>query len=123
MWESPFNGLAEDPDFEYVIVDPTIVRAHHHAAGKRGILRSRDRPQPWRSDHQNPRHRRCHGNPIRFLLIPGQRNDITQTQALIEGQPAEHVLADKAYDADYFRGAIAVFPSIGSTQAYTIRGR
>jgi putative transposase len=31
--------LSDDPDFEYLIVDSTIVRAHQHAAGakKRGL--------------------------------------------------------------------------------------
>ena len=45
---------------------------------------------------------------MRFILTPGERNDITQAQALIEGLQAQHVLADTAYDADHFRTAIAV---------------
>jgi putative transposase len=37
VWERIFNALVENPDFEYLIVDSTIVRAHQHAAGaKRG---------------------------------------------------------------------------------------
>jgi len=47
------------------------------------------------------------GNPVRFILTGGERNDITQAAALIEGLPAAYVLADKAYDADHFRQAIA----------------
>jgi putative transposase len=39
VWESLFKALADDPDFEYVIVDSTIVRAHQHAAGAKGGLR------------------------------------------------------------------------------------
>src|ERR1700759_4168417 len=39
VWESLFNALADDPDFEYVIVDSTIVRAHQHATGKKGGLK------------------------------------------------------------------------------------
>ena len=38
IWESLFNKMAEDPDFEYVIVDGTIVRVHQHGAGARGGL-------------------------------------------------------------------------------------
>ena len=38
VWESLFNALVEDPDFEYVMVDSTIVRAHQHAAGAKGGL-------------------------------------------------------------------------------------
>lgn len=39
VWENLFNTLADDPDFEYVIVDSTIVRAHQHATGKKGGLK------------------------------------------------------------------------------------
>jgi putative transposase len=35
-WESLFNVLLENPDFEYLIIDSTIVRAHQHAAGAKG---------------------------------------------------------------------------------------
>ena len=41
VWESLFKALADDPDFEYVIVDATIVRAHQHAAGAKGGLKIR----------------------------------------------------------------------------------
>ena len=33
IWENLFNTLADDPDFEYILVDSTIVRAHQHSAG------------------------------------------------------------------------------------------
>jgi transposase len=46
------------------------------------------------------------GNPVRFILTGGERNDITQAEPLIRGLPARYVLADKAYDADHFRQAI-----------------
>ena len=57
------------------------------------------------------------GLPVRCLLTAGQRNDITQAKALIDGLPAEWVLGDTAFDADHFRGEIkamkaqAVIPS------------
>ena len=35
VWERLFAAMADDPDFEYVIVDATIVRAHQHSAGAR----------------------------------------------------------------------------------------
>lgn len=38
VWESLFNALADDPDFEHVMIDATIVRAHQHAAGAKGGL-------------------------------------------------------------------------------------
>ena len=41
VWESLFKALADDPDFEYLIIDSTIVRAHQHAAGAKGGLKIR----------------------------------------------------------------------------------
>ena len=35
-WELLFEALVDDPDFEYLIIDSTIVRAHQHAAGAKG---------------------------------------------------------------------------------------
>ena len=54
---------------------------------------------------------------MRFILTGGQRHDITQATALIDGLPAEWVLGDTAFDADHFRtdieaiSAQAVIPS------------
>src|SRR5882757_4911858 len=47
------------------------------------------------------------GCPVRFTLTAGQKGDAPQAAALIEGLPAEVVMADTAYDADHFRQAIA----------------
>ena len=33
VWQRIFEALSADPDFEYLIVDSTIVRAHQHASG------------------------------------------------------------------------------------------
>ena len=56
------------------------------------------------------------GCPVRFTLTAGQKGDAPQAAELIEGLPAEVVMADTAYDADPLRqaiaakGAIAVIP-------------
>lgn len=47
------------------------------------------------------------GCPVRFLLTPGQAGDAPQAAPLIEGLPAEVVIADAAYDADHIREAVA----------------
>jgi transposase len=39
VWDQLFAAMADDPDFEYVMIDSTIVRAHQHAAGKKGGLK------------------------------------------------------------------------------------
>jgi transposase len=41
VWFRLFEALADDPDFEYLIVDSTIVRAHQHASGAKGGLKIR----------------------------------------------------------------------------------
>lgn len=44
VWHRLFEAMADDPDFEYLIIDSTIIRAHQHAAGaKKGGLKIR----PW----------------------------------------------------------------------------
>ncbi len=56
------------------------------------------------------------GNPLRFILTPGQVNDITQAEQLIAELPADHILADKGYDSKALRetivnqGAVPVIP-------------
>jgi transposase len=47
------------------------------------------------------------GRPLRIILTPGQRGDVTQAEALLEGLRANHVLADKAYDSNALRSFIA----------------
>jgi transposase len=99
--------MADDPDFEYVMVDSSIVRAHQHAAGKRGAeTRAIGRSRGGLTT-------RIHAavdaldNPLRLILLPGQAGDYTQAEALIQDLPAQHVLADKGYDSKTCRDAIA----------------
>jgi transposase len=57
------------------------------------------------------------GCPVRFALTAGQKGDAPQAGPLIEGLPADIVMADTAYDSDALRqaiadkGAIAVIPN------------
>ena len=54
---------------------------------------------------------------MRLILTAGQKGDAPQAGSLIEGLPADIVMADTAYDADHFRlaiadkGALAVIPN------------
>ena len=36
VWVRVMAAVADDPDFESIIIDGTIVRAHQHAAGAKG---------------------------------------------------------------------------------------
>ena len=57
------------------------------------------------------------GNALRFILTGGERNDITQAEALVKDLCAASVIADKGYDSEAFvlrlkgRDAEAVIPS------------
>ena len=39
VWDRIFAAMSDDPDFEYLVLDSTIVRVHQHAAGGNGGLR------------------------------------------------------------------------------------
>ena len=47
------------------------------------------------------------GRPLRFRITAGQAHDMTAAQPLLEGQIADAVLADKAYDGNDLRDHIA----------------
>jgi transposase len=40
------------------------------------------------------------GNPLRFILTPGQQHDATVANEILQGLQADALLADKGYDAD-----------------------
>jgi transposase len=47
------------------------------------------------------------GRPIRFFITAGQVSDYTRAAALLDSLPkAERLLADRGYDADWFRDAL-----------------
>lgn len=46
VWHRLFAVMADDPDFEYLILDSTIVRAHQHAAGAKKGLKIRPSVDP-----------------------------------------------------------------------------
>lgn len=41
VFERLFAALSDDPDFEYAIIDGTIVRVHQHGTGAKGGLKIR----------------------------------------------------------------------------------
>ncbi|MBX5198498.1 IS5 family transposase [Rhizobium sp. NZLR10] len=108
IWWRMFAAMSDDPDFEYLIVDSIIIRAHQHAAGgKKGAedqALGRSRGGLSAKIHMAVRGLGC---PVRFTLTAGQKGDAPQAEALIEGLSADIVMADTAYDSDRLRNAIA----------------
>ena len=104
------EALAGDADLEWLLIDSTVIRAHQHAAGKKG----------GQTDEQLGRSRggfstKVHvavdalGNPVRLILSEGQVADITGAARLIEGLDFEALIADKGYDADWLRNLVERF--------------
>jgi transposase len=46
VFERIFEALSGDPDFEYAMIDGTIVRVHQHGTGAKGGLKIRPSAAP-----------------------------------------------------------------------------
>lgn len=98
-----------DADNEYVMIDSTIVRAHQHAAGARkkkgqDTKASREeqaigRSKGWLSTKIHALVEAL-GNPLDFILTPGQACDLEGSDAFLPDITAGALLAEKAFDAD-----------------------
>ena len=103
VFDQIFEALSDDADFEYVIVDGTIVRVHQHGTGERRDAQSGHRPFPWRPDDQDVALVDALGNLVRFVLLPGQRHDSAGAAPLLTDLDFSALLADKAFDSDGIR--------------------
>jgi transposase len=119
-----FACLSDEPDFEYALIDGTIVTAHQKASGARGgtetqaIGRSRGGLTTKIVALAD-----ALSNLVRFVLLPGQRHDSVGVPPLIEGIAFGALLGDKALDTDRpraeldERGAAAVIPPKANRKA------
>ena len=55
VFERVFEALSVDADFEYVLIDGTIVRLHQHGAGAKGGPQPGDRSLARRPKHEDQR--------------------------------------------------------------------
>ncbi|WP_394373313.1 IS5 family transposase [Marinobacter xestospongiae] len=106
LWTAIFEALSTDADFEYIMVDGSIVRVHQQGAPKK--TQHCEAVGHSRGGLTTKIHATADalGNPLRLILTAGQASEYGQAQALIEGFQAEYVLADKGYDSDGFVTAI-----------------
>jgi transposase len=86
------------------MIDSTIVRAHQHSAGarKKGDAKRSDAAAAGsRGGLSTKIHALVDalGNPLAFLLTPGQAHDLEGADALLPDLQAETLLADRAFDA------------------------
>src|SRR5580704_15083474 len=61
VWLRIFETLAERSPDSLHLIDSSIIRAHQHAAGGKKGRGSRHWPFSWRTEHKDPRRRRCGG--------------------------------------------------------------
>ena len=76
IWNLLLQFCIDTPDLEYVMIDSTIVRAH-----------------AW-------------GNPLKFIITPGQASDFLQAKKLLSSINKSFVLGDKGYDSNEIRATI-----------------
>jgi transposase len=107
VFERIFTLLASDPDNEYMMIDATIVRAHQHSAG---ALKKNGPQEIGRS--RGGLTTKIHalvdalGNPTNLILSPGHTHDLACAEPLIKHVSPDALIADKAFDADPFIGAL-----------------
>jgi transposase len=62
--------------------------------------KKRGRRRGARAQQRRVKHQDALGNPLDFVLTPGQAHDLEGADALLPDMTAEILLADKAFDAD-----------------------
>ncbi|MHA6327012.1 IS5 family transposase [Roseivivax sp. CAU 1753] len=105
------EGLAsEAADRKTVMIDATYLKAHRSASslrlkkGGRGRLIGRTKGGMNTKLHAVTD---ANGRPIKFFMSAGQVSDYTGAAALLSSLPeAEWLLADRGYDADWYREAL-----------------
>lgn len=117
VFERVFQALSGDPDFEYALIDGTLVKVHRHGTGARAgthnqaIGKSRGGLTTKIVALVD-----ALGNLARFVLLPGQRHDSVGVEPLLHGVSFEALIGDTAFDSDSLRaklnerGAVAVIP-------------
>jgi len=104
---SIFKKLAKDPDFEWKMIDGSIVKAHQHATGARKFEQRAIGKSVAGNTSKIHMIVDSHGNPVDFKITGGEVHDSKVAAELIERTPkARYTLADKGYDAEYIRWVI-----------------
>ena len=108
IWQAMFEHFAGDADMESIMIDSTIVRAHSCAAGGEGGNEEQELGRS-KGGYTTKLHATTDalGNPLKLILTPGQRNDVTQAEDLLEDLEAERVMGDKGYDAQVVLDKVA----------------
>ena len=104
IWQKLFEFVQKDPDMEFAMIDATIVRAHACSAGYGYKTQEKEALGRSKGGFSTKIHAQVDalGNPIKFILTAGNRNEITQAKRISEGVFDVPLIADKAYGSKDF---------------------
>jgi transposase len=98
VWEHMHQHFVDDPGMQHLLIDSTVIRAHPCGAGalKKHGGQAAQALGRSRGGFSTKIHASVDalGNPLRFTLTGGQRHDIIQADALIEGYESDFLIAD-----------------------------
>jgi transposase len=85
-----------------IMLDATIIRVHACSSGYKKDSQDQEALGRSKGGFTTKIHTVVYdlGNPLKFILTAGQRNDITQADSLIKSISNTTVVADKGYDAN-----------------------
>jgi transposase len=109
VWDAVSETLASlGPADEEHAIDSTIVRAHQHAAGVKGGIKSMKRSAARAAVSRPKSTSAPTANPLTFDVTPGEVHETRGFDALMEldRRPAK-LLGDKGYDSDEIRADLA----------------
>lgn len=119
IWRQLFESMHIEVDKEAIMIDATVIRAHACSAGYQKDSGDQEALGRSKGGFTMKIHALVDalGNPLKFILTPGQRHDITQAESLLLNIENTTVIADKAYDSNALievidkQKSIAVIPS------------
>ena len=103
------QSMATKADLEHTMIDATIVRAHACSAGLGKDTGEQEALGRSKGGFTSKIHALVDslGNPLKFILAAGQRNDITQAQHLTQDLKNTILIADKGYDSNALIDSLA----------------
>ncbi len=118
IWQYLFEKLQDFLDMETVMIDASIIRNHACSAGYGKDSQEQEALGRSKGGFTTKIHALVDalGNPLKFVLTAGQRNEITQADSLLIGGTNSVIIADKGYDANSLvetikeRESIAIIP-------------
>jgi len=104
VWNNILSFFTQDCDVESIMIDGSIVRAHACASGYQKGQQAQQALGRSKGGFTTKIHACVDalGNPLRFILTPGQSSEIKQAPELIKGFDHVNALGDKAFDCDEF---------------------